>query len=95
MLWPLDTLTFTDPFQPEDGHVAMSFAGDAAVSGGVLRLVDPATTTHMSPYEQVRTSSAGLGSAVLTPRRPYEALHWFELSFDLLIDGHAAHGAVR
>ena len=37
------------------------------------------------------TQGVGHGSAIFTLRRPYNPLHWFELSFDTLIGGNITY----
>ena len=70
-----------------DGEMHLTSMGDASVSGGQLRLTDPAAgyASILSPIERVRTRAAGLGSAVLTLRRPYNALLWFDMKFELMM----------
>ena len=78
----------------EDGPITfypaarLATIGDAAIVEGVLRLTDPSRpSTALSPYEQLSTRATALGSAVLTLRRPYNALFWFEIAFELLMEG--------
>ena len=70
-----------------DGSVRVETAADALVSGGVLRLTDPASSAFLTPYEQIVSGAAGIGSAVMTLRRPYNALYWFEVSVELPAGG--------
>lgn len=80
------TLDFSDPNMTEDGTVRLAVSGDAKVADGVLMLTVPSPETpHLSARDKIVSRANGIGSAVLTLRRPYNALHWFELSFELLM----------
>ena len=74
------SLTFTDA-NATDGSVRLDTLADARVHDGVLRLTGD-RSTYLSDGEQVRSGAAGIGSAIVTLRRPYNALHWFELRFE-------------
>ena len=85
------TLEFNDANASTDGVLRLSTTGDAKIAEGVLMLTDPSPASpFLSAGQQIATGAKGIGSAVLTLRRPYNALHWFELSFELLI-GSTSH----
>ena len=86
-------LPFTDAENVTDGSVQLTTLGDASVKGGVLRLTDPfAPNTFMSDREKLESGSGAIGSAILTLRRPYNALFWFEVTFELLMGSEHLNG---
>ena len=74
--------------------VLLATLGDASVAGGGLRLTDQANTSAsvLTPLDRVRTISAGIGSALITLRRPFNALLWFDVRFEVLMGSAKHHG---
>lgn len=86
-------MPFTDANNVTDGTVKLTTSGDAEVKGGVLRLTDPfGPNDYLSDRDKINMRSGAMGSAVLTLRRPYNALFWFEVQFELLMGSERTHG---
>ena len=86
-------LPFGDAENATDGSVRLDTIGDAAVTSGVLRLTDPsADNQYLTDLAKIKTRSAALGSAIITLRRPYNALFWFEVTFEVLVGSEWLHG---